>query len=139
MLCDEETGLFWSTDDSDGEHRLMSFDPEFNKFERYEVAMPPNPYKDGANAAMRGYADKRAMDGYFYGCTYNGAFFKMRTTGGGAPEIVPLGVTWGDGLDVLQMPVSPGGRYVYYYPRHNPAPLIQYDVTTGRKKALCSG
>ncbi|MFC1510002.1 hypothetical protein ACFL60_10025, partial [Candidatus Omnitrophota bacterium] len=35
MLCDLETGKFWTTDDNDDQHRFMSFDPEFNKFERY--------------------------------------------------------------------------------------------------------
>ncbi len=37
-------------------------------------------------------------------------------------------------MDVLQMMVSPKGRYVYYYPRGYPAPLVQYDVKTGRKR-----
>ena len=137
MLCDEDTGKFWTTDNSDGEHHLMSFDPEFNKFEKYEVAMPPNPFKENNVAAMRGYTDYKAVDGCFYGCTYNGAMFRLKTEGENGPEIVPLGVNWGDGLDVLQMPVSPGGRYVYYQPRHYPAPLVQYDVRTGKKKALC--
>ena len=137
MLCDEDTGKFWTTDSSDDKNRLMSFDPEFNKFERYETAMPPNTFKDNKVAQMRGYTDCKAADGYFYGCTYNGAFFKMKTEGADGPEIVPLGVNWGEGQDVLQMPVSPGGRYVYYHPRHYPSPLVQYDVTTGKKKALC--
>ena len=41
------------------------------------------------------------------------------------------------GQDVLQMPVSPKVRYVYYQPQHYPSPLVQYDVKTGKKKALC--
>ncbi|MBN1290413.1 MAG: hypothetical protein JXB48_01115 [Candidatus Latescibacteria bacterium] len=137
MLCDEDTGKFWTSDNSDGNHRLMSFDPELNKFERYEVAMPPNTYQNNKVAAMRGYTDHKAADGYFYGGTYNGAMFKFKSEGENGPEIVPLGVTWGEGQDVLQMPVSPGGRYVYYQPRTFTSPLVQYDVRTGKKKALC--
>ncbi len=136
MLCDIETGKFWTSDNSDDTHRLMSFDPEFNRFERYEVSMPPNPHMDGSVRQMRGYTDERAVDGWFYGCTYNGAFFKMKTDGVNGPEIVPLGVNWKDGQDVLQMPVSPGGRYVYYQPRTYTSPLVQYDVRTGRKKVI---
>ena len=77
------------------------------------------------------------MDGYYYCVTYNGAMFKFKPEGQDDPEIEPLGVSWNEGMDVLQMMVSPGGRYVYYYPRGYPAPLVQYDVKTGRKKALC--
>lgn len=137
MLCDEDTGMFWTSDSSDDQHRLMSFDPEFNKFERYEVAMTPNPFQENKVNSMRGYTDHKALDGCFYGCTYNGAMFKLKTEGENGPEITPLGVNWGEGQDVLQMPVSPGGRYVYYHPRSYPAPLVQYDVRTGKKKALC--
>ena len=137
MLCDEDTGKFWTSDNSDGKHHLMSFDPEFNKFERYEVTMPGNPFKDNKVSHMRGYTDHKAMDGYFYSCTGNGAMFRLKTEGENSPEIVPLGVNWGEGQDVLQMPVSPGGRYVYFHSRTYPVPLVQYDVKTGRKKALC--
>ena len=45
MLCDVETGKFWTTDNSDGEHHFMSFDPEFNKFEKYDVTTTVHPYK----------------------------------------------------------------------------------------------
>ncbi len=137
MLLDEDTGKFWSSDNSGAEQYLMSFDPEFNKFERYEAAMPPNPQKDNAVRQMRGYTHHKAMDGYYYGSTYNGAMFKLKTEGENGPEIIPMGVNWGHGLDVVQMPVSPKGRYVYYHPRHYPAPLVQYDVKTGKKKVLC--
>ena len=41
-----------------------------------------------------------------------------------------------EGMDTLQMVVSPNGRYVYYYPRGYLAPLVLYDVKTGGKKAL---
>jgi len=136
MLCDAETGIFWTSDGADKEHRLLSFDPGFNRFERYDVHMPDNPVK-GGRREFRGYTDEPAADGYFYCATYNGAMFKFKPEASGKPEIIPLGVTWDDGLDVLQMVVSPKGRYVYYYPRGYPAPLVQYDIETGKKKALC--
>ena len=136
MLCDLETGLFWSSDGNDEKHRLLSFDPEYNKFERYEVTMPENPF-DHKTREFRGYTDYPAMDGYFYCVTYNGAMFKFLPGSPDGPVVEPLGVSWNEGMDVLQMMVSPKGRYVYYYPRGYPAPLVQYDVKTGRKKALC--
>ena len=136
MLCDLETGKFWTTDDSDGKHHIMSFDPEYNKFERYEVTTPKNSFNNNV-AALRGYTDYTAMDGWFYCVTYNGAFFRFKPESPNGPLVEPLGVSWNEGMDVLQMMVSPGGRYVYYYPRGYPAPLIQYDVKTGKKKALC--
>ncbi|MFC1692908.1 hypothetical protein ACFL1R_05345 [Candidatus Latescibacterota bacterium] len=136
MLCDLETGRFWTTDNSDDNHRFMSFDPEFNRFERYDVTTPENPYKD-KSAQLRGYTDYPAMDGYYYCCSYNGAFFRFKPEGSNGPVVEPLGVSWNEGMDVLQMMVSPGGRYVYYYPRGYPAPLVQYDVKTAKKKVLC--
>ncbi|MFC1606726.1 hypothetical protein ACFL47_02050 [Candidatus Latescibacterota bacterium] len=142
MLCDLETGKFWSTEDSEDNPRFVSFDPEFNKFERYELTPPPNPYNGNVNV-MRGYTDEPAMDGWYYCCSKaergpSGlAFFRFRPEGTNGPEVEPLGVTWDKGQDTLQMLVSPKGRYVYYLPRSKNSPLVQYDVKTGTKKALC--
>ena len=136
MLCDEDTGKFWTSDASDSKYRLMSFDPEYNKFERYDVTMPGNPYSE-KSSTFRGYTDHKAVDGYYYCCTSNGAFFKLKTEGENGPEVVLLGANWDKGQDVLQMAVSPGGKYVYYHSRSYPVPLVQYNVKTGKKKALC--
>ena len=35
------------------------------------------------------------------------------------------------------MALSPNGRYIYYYTKGDPVPVVQYDVSTGKKKALC--
>ena len=35
------------------------------------------------------------------------------------------------------MAVGPNGRYIYYQPTGYPSPLVQYDVKTGKKKAIC--
>ncbi|MBN1293790.1 MAG: hypothetical protein JXB48_18250 [Candidatus Latescibacteria bacterium] len=149
MFLDCDTGKFWSTDTSDDRHRFISFDPEFNRFERYELSGPVNPYFRDPNAStdLRGYTDRPALDGYYYCNCENGAFFKFKPQGSHGPEIVPLGVTWrvanqaqgraDFGMDVLQQMVSPGGRFIYYLPQYYPAPLVQYDIKTGKKKALC--
>ncbi len=137
MLCDEATGKFWTTENSDGEHHFMSFDPEYNKFEKYDVTTTVNPYKN-IKSELRSYTDEPAMDGWYY-CgagKRNGAFFRFKPEGPNGPEVKALGANWDKGCDVLQMVVRPKGRYVYYYPRGG-APLVQYDVKTGRKKALC--
>ena len=143
MLCDLITGKFWSTDISDDKHRFLIFDPEFNKFERHEVSPPDNPYTHKL-APLRGYTDNPAMDGWYYCVSCNGTFFKFKPEGSGGPEVERLGISWNisvkqqhdntTGMDVLQMVLSPNGRYVYYYPRGYPAPLVQYDVKTGKKK-----
>ena len=49
-------------------NRFISFDPEFNKFEKYDISPPPNPYNNNVNC-LRGYTDKPAMDGWFYCCS----------------------------------------------------------------------
>ena len=142
ILCDMKTGKFWTTDNSDGKHRFMSFDPELNRFERYEVSPPPNPHTKNVNS-LRGYTDYPAVDGWYYCCTKSEsgppgrAFFRFKPEGKSGPEVESLGVNWGKGIDTLQMVLSPKGRYVYYFPGDYTAPLVQYDVKTGTKKALC--
>ncbi len=68
MLCDLETGKFWTTDDSDDKHRFISFDPALNRFERYEVSPTPSPVTGHINV-LRGYTDRPAMDGWYYCCS----------------------------------------------------------------------
>lgn len=72
----------------------------------------------------------------FYWATSNGALFKFKPEGPDGPEVVPQGVTWDQGRDVLQIALSPRGRYLYYQPKGYPSPLVQVDVMTGEKKAL---
>jgi len=137
MLCDEKTGKFWSMDDdSEKMYRFLSFDPEFNRFERYDLTPPENPYSHEVDK-LRGHTDRPAMDGWFYWATWNGAFFRFKPEGPNGPVVEPLGTTWDKGRDTLQMALSPGGRYVYYFPKSYPSPVVQYDVMTGTKKALC--
>ena len=141
MLCDDETGKFWSVDHKDEQTRFLSYDPEFNTFERYEVSPPPNPFTNEVGLP-RGHTERPAMDGWYYWASLHwgtelGSFFRFRPGGQNGPEVESLGVTWGGGMDVLQMGLSPKGRYVYYYPQAYPAPLIQYDVLTGKKKVIC--
>jgi len=136
MLLDEETGKMWSVDSYDDEMRFMSFDPEFNKFERYEVSPPLNPYKE-ERGLTRGHTDGPAVDGWFYWATWNGALFKFKPEGADdKPEIEYVDTTWDEGRDVLQIGMSPKRRYIYYYPKGD-APVVQYDVMTGTRKALC--
>jgi hypothetical protein len=66
----------------------------------------------------------------------NGSFLRFRPAGPKGPEIESLGTTWDKGRDTLQLALSPEGRYVYYQPKGYPSPLVQYDVKTGRKKAI---
>jgi hypothetical protein len=136
MLLDEATGKFWSMDAGDKTNRFMSFDPATLKFERFDVTVPVNPLT-GKAANLRGHTSRPAMDGYFYWATGNGAFLKFKPETPDGPQVVTNGVTWDKGRDVLQMALSPKGRYVYYQPKDYPSPLVQYDVKTGEKKAIC--
>jgi len=135
MLLDEETGKMWSVDSYDESMRFMSYDPEFNKFKRYELSPPENPFL-GKRALTRGHTHEPAMDGWYYWATLNGAFFKFKPDGAEDLEIELVGATWDKGRDVLQMAMDPSGRYIYYYPKGD-APIVQYDVKTGKRKALC--
>jgi hypothetical protein len=135
MLCDKETGKFWGMDTSEEPHRLMSFDPELNHFERYEVTIPPNPVT-GKPGSLRGHTQRPAMDGFYYWTTQNGTFLRFKPETADGPVLETVGVNWDRGRDALQLALSPKGRYVYYQPKGYPAPVVQYDVKTGKKKAI---
>ena len=136
MFLDEDTGKMWSVDSYDDSLRFMSFDPEFNKFVRYEVMPPRNPYSN-ERSLTRGHTHRPAMDGWYYWATWNGTLFRFKPEGSeNQPEVEMVSTTWDEGRDTLQMGISPKGRYIYYYPKGD-APVVQYDVKTGKRKALC--
>jgi hypothetical protein len=136
LFCDRSTGIYWGMDSSQEPPRFMSFDPELNRFARYEVTVPSNPILNKP-AALRGHTPDPAMDGWVYWATLNGALFRFKPSGTNAPVVEVSGVTWDQGRDTLQMAMEPKGRYVYYFPKGDPSPIVQFDVKTGRKKALC--
>jgi hypothetical protein len=163
MFVDEETGIFWSVEGSSrkllpghDKVQFLSYDPEFNRFLRYEASPPENPFTHKVDCT-RGFTDRPAMGGWYYWTTQNGVFFRFKplrnpTAMPGVPGedvgwekpykttqnplVESLGTTWDKGRDVLQLALDPSGRYVYYYPKGD-APIVQYDVKTGEKKALC--
>lgn len=163
MFVDEETGVFWSVEGSSRKllpghekPRFLSYDPEFNRFLRYELTPPENPYTHTVDCT-RGFTDRPAMDGWYYWTTQNGVLFRFKplrtpTPLRGVPGedigwekpfqtdqkplVESVGTTWDKGRDTLQPVLDPSGRYVYYYPKGD-APIVQYDVKTGKKKALC--
>ncbi|NLF84525.1 MAG: hypothetical protein GX571_00280 [Lentisphaerae bacterium] len=135
MLLDPATGKFWSMDASSSTNRFMSFDPATLRFDRYDILVPTNAVT-GKKGNLRGHTSRPAKDGYFYWATSSGALFKFKPEAPGGPVVIPCGVTWDKGRDVLQIALSPGGRYLYYQPKDYPSPLVQVDVTTGAKKAI---
>lgn len=135
MFLDQETGHFWGMDSSEKPYRFMSFDPELNRFKRHEVEVPAHP-DSGNQGILRGHTKRPAADGWYYWATINGAFFRFRPDWDNGPRVEVIGTVWDKGRDVLQMALSPDERYVYYQPKGYPAPLVQYDVETGRKKAI---
>ncbi|MBN1293539.1 MAG: hypothetical protein JXB48_16990 [Candidatus Latescibacteria bacterium] len=139
MLLDEETGIFWTTCRGDEKHRFLNFDPELNKFRRFELSPPENPY-DNKVTQLRGYTERRAMDGAFYCITHNGTMFRFFPE---VPKTELVGVNWDKGRYTSTTALSPDGRYIYYLPggkkmqnANEYGPVLQYDVKTGRKKVI---
>ncbi len=138
---DPRTGLFWSMDLSEEPYRIMSFDPELNRFERYDVEAPRHPMtglqerwgRFGGNGGLT----EPDEDGWTIHAT-GGFFYRFRPDGDNGPEIETMGMAWdrnrrrGPG----QLAISPEGRYIYYVVRGDPAPLLQYDLATDRIKAI---
>lgn len=135
LFCDRATGLFWGMDNSAEPYRFMSYDPELNHFMRYDTPVPAHP-ATGKAAMLRGHTPDPAMDGFVYWATGNGTLFRFKPNGTNAPLAEAVGTTWDQGRDTLQIAMDPTGRYLYYFPKGD-APIVQFDVKTGRKKALC--
>ena len=132
-------GKFWSTDMSDSEYRFISFDPEYNKFERYELKQPANPYTNKV-AQIRGYTEHRAMDGAFYCIGQYGTMYRFRPE---KPAVELVGVNWDRGRYTSTTAIDPSGRYFYYLPggmkgqnADEYGPIVQFDVKTGKKKVI---
>lgn len=139
MLLDDGTGIFWTTCRGDSEHRFLSFDPELNRFERYELSPPENPYNHTITQ-LRAYTERRAMDGAFYCFTHNGTLFRFWPE---SPEVECIGVNWDKGRYTSTTALDPSGRYIYYMPggmkmqnANEYGPIVQYDVKTGSKKVI---
>lgn len=135
IFLDPDTGYFWGMDSSERPFRFLSFNPELNRFARHEVELPANPVT-GEQGILRGITERKAMDGWYYGSTRSGALFRFLPDWENGPQVETVGVTWDEGRDVVQLALCPAGRYIYYQPRGEHAPLVQYDVQTGEKKAL---
>ncbi len=146
LLLDNKTGLFWSVDVSDDNRRFMSYDPDTNTFHRYNNSPPVNPLT-GLTGTLDAWTDHPARDGWFYCWSDNGMLFRFSPGDGMEnPRTEPVGPSWlaeGDGagrsfgMKVSNLVLSHGGRYVYYFPRYHPAPVVRYDVTTGVRTVLC--
>lgn len=136
MLLDKATGIFWGNDASEQPYRFMAFNPELNEFKRFDAPVPANPLT-GQQTFLRGHTHEPDRDGCYYWSTIGGAFFRFRPDWEKGPRIDALGTNWDRGRDVLQMAICPGKRYVYYQPKGQPSPLVQYDIKTGRRKAIC--
>jgi len=138
-LLDKETGKFWSSDRSDNTSRFLSFDPEFNKYERYDLSPPKNPFS-GSVGQLRAYTETRAMNGSFYCISQNGTMFRFWPE---KPSVELVGVNWDRGRYTSTTAIDHTGRYIYYMPggmkmqnANEYGPLVQYDVKTGKKKVL---
>ena len=135
MLLDEATGIFWGIDYSEKPYHFLSFDPVLNRFKRYDVIVPTNPFSKEPEL-LRGHTQAPDPDGWYYWATLDGAFFRFRPNFEKGPEVQLLGTTWDKGRDTLQMAIDAARRYIYYQPKGDNSPLVQYDVKTGKKKAI---
>ena len=139
MLCDDTTGKFWTVDYNHNKRAFFSYDPEYNKFEHYDVYPPKNPHKpeDHRAEVPRGHTERRAMDGWYYWAGWGGTFFRFEPEGPEGPIAEYIGTNWDKGRDALQLPMDSTGRYIYYYPKEGNSPIVQYDVKTGTRKVIC--
>lgn len=139
QLHDIKTGIFWGMEMSEKPYRFISYDPEFNRFERHDLEIPSNPVT-GEQGMFRHNTQRPDANGWYYCFSggKGGTFFRFRPDGPEGPETESLGVTSGDhGAPVHQIELGPAGRYVYYVPRRRDAMIVmQYDTETGIHKAL---
>jgi len=135
MMLDEKTGIFWGADCSEKPYHFLAFSPELNRFKRFDMQIPANPVT-GEQELLRGHTEAPDANGWTYWATLSGAFFRFKPDWEKGPQTEVLGTTWDKGRDTLQMAIDETRRYVYYQPKGDNSPLVQYDTKTGKKKAI---
>lgn len=140
VLVDEDRGVCYGN----SRDRWVRFDPAHGSFALMNARTPPNPiHGNGVGENTRGYAKHKLKDGSFLCMTSEGMMFKF------FPEedrTELLDFNWTNGMYCPDFAISPDERYVYYTlkdtlgcnsaPFQHGSPIVQYDLSTRRKKVL---
>jgi hypothetical protein len=143
-ILDHETGFWYTTDAKTyksgsrleryrGEHNFVRYEREDNTFVTMNAKTPvhPNLEKSGP---LRAHTSKKDDSGAFWCFGIYGTFFKFYPE---EDRVEDIGLNWGmNGTYIMNMHFSPGKRYIYYVPRVDGVPIVQYDTETGTKKVL---
>ncbi len=115
------------------EGRIGKYDPQTNQIRETQSAFADSP-------GMRA-ASPQAKDGAIYGVTHKtNQLFRYDPQ---KDELKLLGPCWLKGLYTTVVEVSPDGKFLYYLPgahgQAHPqgAPVVQYDISTGKQKVIC--
>jgi hypothetical protein len=139
MLVDEHTGFVYSNNTESLQKKLLKYDPGKNRIFELDCGMPRNS-RSGSIDPIRCHTRERGQDGLIWGVSGSGEIYsfdpdKERLEGHG-----PAWPGWDSYVCTIDR--SPGGRYLYYtIAAHSRAylygsPVIQYDLHTGKAKAL---
>ncbi|MCI0465319.1 MAG: hypothetical protein L0Z62_51005 [Gemmataceae bacterium] len=120
---------------------LAFYDPETNKLGKTTVRLPANPEakKKKAKAATLRAASRPMRSGLVHGMTAAGQLFSFDPHKG---EVKDLGPNFAGGDYTAVMVLSPDEKYLYYAPgahgsaNRTAAPVLQYEIATGKRKVL---
>lgn len=138
ILIDRDTGIIYATDTNSNENQFISYERRNNKFTRMNARTPLNP-KTGKRGDCRAHTNRKDADGAFWCFDHHGTIFRFFPAEDRTEYITE---NWGEeGAYTANLCMSPGGRYLYYLPGLSGSlpegtPVVQYDIKTGKKKAL---
>src|SRR5262249_51156921 len=116
---------------------LRYYDPAANRLEKTTAKLPPSPGAKKGDTLRA--ATRPTKAGRVYGMTAAGRLFCFDP---GRQAVKDLGPNFANGEYTAVMALSPDERYLYYAPGAHGggnrlgAPVVQYDIATGRRKVL---
>ncbi|HUV09239.1 MAG TPA: hypothetical protein VMX75_16000 [Spirochaetia bacterium] len=139
LMIDEESGMVYSNNATEGSRKIIKYDPLKNRFSELSIEMPLNRQYN-KTVSMRCHARTRSKDGKFWGLTSLGDLFCFDPV---AENLEIKERLWplNDAYSVT-MDQSPGGRYLYFgigsHGRGYPygTPILQHDLHTHTTKIL---
>ena len=123
LILADSTGRVYYPDPDEADRKLHRYDPATGQDVKLAV--------DVGNLFA---ATKETADGFVYTVSADGMLYSFNTK---TEEVENLGSALvGEGSYIVNLDVDPTGRYLYYVPRRDGTPIVQFDLKTRKKKIL---
>lgn len=143
LFVDDQTGCAYASNrsGSDSEVHIIQYDSTKNRFTKMKSCVPAIE-KAGEGNQIRAATQRKLKDGAFICISRWGRMFKFYPEQDRVKDLGPCWSAEPSKLYTASIAVSPDDRYIYYIPAAHGgshelgSPVVQYNVTTGERKAI---